>query len=69
MGDARRRKPRIVGIEVKREYNITLGEVLDKYRENYQHQASFEDLKTYWLKNFRDHFGTETRLGNISKRC
>ncbi len=43
----------------------TFGEILDKYKENYQDQASYQTGKRYQVKILRDHFGSETLLSNI----
>jgi integrase len=52
-------------LDVKKDYTTTFKELLDKYIENYHHQGSFENLKAYCIKNFKDHFGEETALSNI----
>ncbi len=52
-------------LDVKKDYKTTLGELLDKYEENYQQQASFTGWKAFCLKRFKDHFGEETLLSNI----
>lgn len=52
-------------LDVKKDYTTTLGELLDKYEENYKDQRSFQGGKDYCLKNFRGHFGEDTRLANI----
>ena len=52
-------------LDVKKDYKTTLKEVLAKYTENYQHQASFETGKKYCLEKFREYFGGSTLLANI----
>ena len=52
-------------LDVKRDYKTTLKELLEKYKENYQYQASFESLKNYCIENFKEYFGEETKLANI----
>lgn len=52
-------------LDVKKYYTTTLGELLEKYTENWQHQASFESWKATCLKRFKSHFGEETLLANI----
>jgi integrase len=52
-------------LDVKKDYKTTLEELLDKYKENHKNQRSFRGGKDYCLKNFRDHFGEDTRLINI----
>ena len=52
-------------LDVKKEYSTTLGELLDKYVENFQHQASYKTGKKYHIEHIRNHFGEETLLSNI----
>ena len=52
-------------LDVKKDYKSTFGELLEKYKENYKHQASFISLKQYCLRNFKEYFGEETKLSNI----
>ena len=52
-------------LDVKKDYITTLRELLSKYEENHKNQRSFQGGKDYYLKNFREHFGEDTRLANI----
>ena len=52
-------------LDVKKDYTTTLGELLDKYEENYKSQSSFKTGKRFCLANFKDYFGKDTRLANI----
>lgn len=52
-------------LDVKKEYTTTMGELLEKYEENHQHQPGFQKSKRYFIKNFRAYFGEETRLSQI----
>jgi hypothetical protein len=52
-------------LDVKKAYTTTLGELLQKYKENYQHQPSYNSFKVYCLAKFKEHFGEDTRLANI----
>ena len=52
-------------LDVKKDYTTTLQELLDAYRENYQHQPSFGTFKVYCLAKFKEHFGEDIRLANI----
>jgi integrase len=52
-------------LDVKKEYKTTLKELLAKYKENYQHQASYKSWKRYCVKNFKEHFGEDTLLANV----
>lgn len=52
-------------LDVKKDYTTTLGELLEKYKENYRHQRSFESGKAYFLENFKGYFGEHTKLANI----
>jgi hypothetical protein len=49
-------------LDVKRDYTSTLGELITKYTENFQRQASFQNWKRFCLENFESHFGGETFL-------
>jgi integrase len=52
-------------LDVKKDYKITLSELLSKYVENYKKQVSFVNLKGYCLENFKEYFGKDTLLSNI----
>jgi len=52
-------------LDVKKDYKTTVQELLDAYKENYQHQASYGSSKAYFLDRFKEHFGADTRLANI----
>jgi hypothetical protein len=52
-------------LDVKREYKNTLKELIDKYTENFQHQASFKTGEKHYLENFKEYFGESTLLANI----
>ncbi|MFC1866582.1 tyrosine-type recombinase/integrase [Thermodesulfobacteriota bacterium] len=52
-------------LDVKKDYKNTFKELLEKYKENYNHQPSFESLKRYCIENFKAYFGEETKLSNI----
>ena len=52
---------------VKKDYPTTVGELLDKYEENCQHQARFKSWKEVVLERFKSEFGEETRLANIRR--
>ncbi len=52
-------------LDVKKDFKTTLGELIDKYIENYRHQSSFEIGKKYFIEDIREHFGTDTLLSNI----
>ena len=52
-------------LEVKREYTTTIGELLDVYEVNFNTQPSYTKSKRFFVKNFREHFGEETRLSRI----
>lgn len=52
-------------LDVKKECKTTLGELIDKYAENYKHQASFQTGKRHYLENFSEYFGKDTLLVNI----
>lgn len=52
-------------LDVKKEYPFTLGQLLDKYEENFGDQASYKTWKQYCCVNFKDYFGAETLLSQI----
>lgn len=52
-------------LDVKKEYKTTLNELIDKYRENYQDQASYINFKSYAVENIRDYFGNDAKLSSI----
>jgi len=52
-------------LDVKKEYTTTVKELLNKYTENFQDQASFKTGKSYCIANFREYFGEDTILSNI----
>lgn len=51
--------------EKARAYTATLKELIAKYEENFQDQASYKTAKRYWLQNFKDHFGEDNLLTSI----
>ena len=52
-------------LDVKKEYTSTLKDLLKKYEENFEKQASYKKYKTYCVENFKEHFGESTLLANI----
>lgn len=52
-------------LDVKKEYTSTFGELVKKYKENYQHQAAYVSLKQYCIENYKEYFGEEAKLSNI----
>ncbi len=52
-------------LDVKRDYKTTLKELINKYSENYQHQASFKTGKRFFIEDIREYFGDATLLANI----
>lgn len=52
-------------LDIKKDYTTTLVELLEKYKENFEDQASFRSYKCYLLEKFKAHFGENTRLANI----
>jgi len=52
-------------LDVKKEYTTTVGELLAKYKENFQDQPSFKSGKSYCIANFKEHFRADTRLDSI----
>ena len=52
-------------LDVKKDCKITFGELIQKYKENYQHQSSFKNGKKLYLKNFEEYFKSETMLNRF----
>jgi len=53
-------------LDVKKEYKTRLKELLAKYKENFQDQASYKGVKRFYVDNIGEYFGEETLLGNIN---
>ena len=52
-------------LDVKKAYKTTLGELLDTYEENFQHQACFKNWKVFCIGRLKAEFGQDARLANI----
>ena len=52
-------------LDVKKDYTTTLKELLAKYEENFNQQASFSKYKKFCLENYKSYFGKDTLLANI----
>jgi integrase len=52
-------------LDVKKDLKFTLGQLVEKYKENHKGQRSFGNLKTHALKRFVAEFGENTFLSNI----
>jgi integrase len=52
-------------LDVKKEYKTTLKELVEKYKDNYQNQASFKTGKKYHITHISEYFGEKTLLSNI----
>ena len=44
-------------LDVKPEYKTTLGELIEKYQENFQTQRSYNSGKKFWLEKIKAEFG------------
>lgn len=53
-------------LDEKKDYKNTIAELIEKYTENYSYQPSYNSSKYYFVRNFKEHFGKNTLLGNIS---
>jgi hypothetical protein len=53
-------------LDIKKEYKITLKELLGKYKENVKGQSSYKTVKRFFIDSIKDHFGEETLLSNIN---
>ena len=52
-------------LDIKKDYKNTLGQLIQKYTENFQHQKSFISAKRCYLPVFKEYFGEDTLLANI----
>jgi len=52
-------------LDVKKEYKTMLKELLAKYEENFQDQASYKTVKRFFIDSIKEYFGAETLLSNI----
>lgn len=52
-------------LDVKKDCVTTLGELIKKYKENFENQPSYKTWKKLCLENFKEHFGENTILANI----
>jgi integrase len=52
-------------LDVKKEYNTTLKELLKKYEENFGNQPSYKSAKRHFVKSIKEYFGEDTLLSNI----
>ena len=52
-------------LDIKKDYKTTLGELIDKYDENFKHQSSYRTNKKKYMENFKEYFGENTLLGKI----
>ena len=49
-------------LDVKKEYKTMLKELLAKYEENFQDQASYKTVKRFFVDSIKEYFGEETLL-------
>ena len=54
-----------IHLDVKKDYKTTLQQLLEKYKENYQHQASYETLKKYCIENIKEYFNENSLLSSM----
>lgn len=52
-------------LDVKKDYTTTFGQLCEKYKENYQDQASYKTCKKYSIAKFKEYFGEDTLLARI----
>ncbi len=53
-------------LDPKKEYTTTLDELITTYTENFKDQTTFCRAKRFFIKNFTEHFGADTRLSDIT---
>jgi hypothetical protein len=47
-------------LDKKKEYTTILGEVVDKYVENFGQQSSYQTSKRFYVTNIEEYFGRDT---------
>ena len=52
-------------LDVKKDYKTTLGELVGKYQENYENQASYKTFKKYAVENIKQYFGVDNSLSSV----
>jgi integrase len=52
-------------LDVKKEYKTTFGELCEKYKDNFENQASYQTSKRFFIEAFKIYFGKDTLLANI----
>jgi integrase len=52
-------------LDVKKDCKTTMGELLDRYEENFRDQRSFFTWKSLCLRKFRDYFGGKSLLSHV----
>jgi integrase len=52
-------------LDVKKDYKTTLGELVGKYQENYENQASYKTFKKYAVESIKEYFGEDVKLSGI----
>jgi len=55
-------------LDVKKEYNTTLGQAIEVYEKNFGRQPSFNSAKVFFIKRFKEYFGADCRLADIRYR-
>lgn len=52
-------------LDMKKDYKTTIGQLIEKYQENFGNQPSFKSSKYYFIRNFKERFGKDTLLANF----
>jgi DNA-binding helix-hairpin-helix protein with protein kinase domain len=52
-------------LDVRKEFTATVKELVEKYKQNYSHQASLESWGKFCLESFKGYFGAGQRLSEI----
>lgn len=55
-------------LDVKKEYDTTLGQAVELYEENFGQQPSFNTAKVFFIKRYKEYFGSDKRLSEIRYR-
>ena len=53
-------------LDVKKDYKTTLRELVEKYKENFNHQSHYQRTKKYCLRDFMRYMGDDRLLASFS---
>ncbi|MCG2777439.1 MAG: tyrosine-type recombinase/integrase [Desulfobacterales bacterium] len=53
-------------LDVKKDYTTKFEELIERYKENFRDQTSFQTAKRFFMKDFLEYFGRDTLLSKIT---